>query len=412
MVKKYDIAVSYAKQRREYVTSFVYELEELGMHVFFDQNPDCQARLLGEDLTVELDNIYRKGSSFCVMFICEYYANRPWTRYEQLILRARRFSESKATVLPCRFDDTELPGLQPTIGFVNVSDMEPSTLANLIHTKLKARRSFDFNSFYAMHAQGEYKGAIEYLKNIFERHYSSLSPKKRIWMSYNLACSYSRLAQSMNSDEFATTALEFFDHWLKDIIACGKPRYAECLNQFNADDDLLYLRTTRSSEIELLVTSFHSTWRSNKKATGQNISRGCFPKGTFVDTPVGPKEISEINVGDQVYSFDPKNKAVISTKVSAVFENSAKTLFRINDLLTTTTQPLFVQGRGWVYAIDIAVGDTLLARNGEIKVHRKNEVEADTCEVYHIETNHDTHNYFVHGVLVHNKMMPHWLISE
>jgi hypothetical protein len=218
---RYDVAVSYAQERRPYVAEVVKRLYQLDLKVFYDQDPTCQALLFGEDMTVQLDNIYRKGSHYCVMFICKNYAQQPWTKYEQLVLRARRFSESKVTVLPCRFDDTELPGLQPTIGFVDLNNTTPTSLATLIYTKIRGNRSFNFRPFYTKHAMGDYQDAATYLEALFQKHYKGATPKKRIWLTYNLACSYSRLAGNSNDTQAGDKAIQFFDLWLENIVKNG-----------------------------------------------------------------------------------------------------------------------------------------------------------------------------------------------
>ena len=41
-----------------------------------------------------------------------------------------------ASVLPARFDDVSLPGLPPTVGYLDISNRKPEEVADLVLTKL------------------------------------------------------------------------------------------------------------------------------------------------------------------------------------------------------------------------------------------------------------------------------------
>ncbi len=43
----------------------------------------------------------------------------------------------KTAILPVRFDNTELPGMLPTIGYISLSDTAPEQLGQLILEKLE-----------------------------------------------------------------------------------------------------------------------------------------------------------------------------------------------------------------------------------------------------------------------------------
>lgn len=59
---------------------------------------------------MHLDEVYRKKSGFCVMFISKHYALKAWTNHERASAQARAFTENQKYVLPARLDDTEIPG--------------------------------------------------------------------------------------------------------------------------------------------------------------------------------------------------------------------------------------------------------------------------------------------------------------
>jgi hypothetical protein len=70
------------------------------------------------------------------MFISEAYARKPWTVHERRSALARALEEEGEYVLPARFDDTELPGLRPTVAYVDLRELAPQTLVEFILEKL------------------------------------------------------------------------------------------------------------------------------------------------------------------------------------------------------------------------------------------------------------------------------------
>lgn len=92
---------------------------------------------MGEDLVELLDDVYRRQARFVVMFVSAAYAEREWTRHERRSAMARALIERGPFLLPARFDDTELPGLRPTVGFVDLRGTSPEELARLIIEKVR-----------------------------------------------------------------------------------------------------------------------------------------------------------------------------------------------------------------------------------------------------------------------------------
>lgn len=131
----FDVCLSFAGEQRDYVERIAIALKEAGLKVFYDQDKDIAALLWGRDLVEVLDYVYRQGSRFCVMFISSDYAEKAWTRHERRSALARALDEDEY-VLPARFDDTELPGFRPTIGYVDLREIAPATLVDFILEKL------------------------------------------------------------------------------------------------------------------------------------------------------------------------------------------------------------------------------------------------------------------------------------
>ena len=131
---EYDVCLSFAGEERPYVEMLARALQDRGVRVFYDQ--DEVEALWGKDLVEHFDYIYRSASRYCVMFISEAYASKAWTRHERRSALARALVEEDEYVLPARFDDTELPGLPPTTGYVDLRQYAPATLAEFVLGKL------------------------------------------------------------------------------------------------------------------------------------------------------------------------------------------------------------------------------------------------------------------------------------
>ena len=64
--------------------------------------------------------MYQNKAKYCLMFISEFYAKKLWTKREREAAQARAFRESIEYILPLRLDDTELPGIDPTVAYVDL----------------------------------------------------------------------------------------------------------------------------------------------------------------------------------------------------------------------------------------------------------------------------------------------------
>jgi len=134
----YDVCLSFAGEQRDYVELIARDLKAAGLDVFYDQDEDIAPMLWGRDLGEYLDYIYREASRFCLMFISADYARKEWTKHERRSALARVIKEGGGYLLPARFDDTELPGLRPTTGYLDLREVAPKTLVEYLVKKLKS----------------------------------------------------------------------------------------------------------------------------------------------------------------------------------------------------------------------------------------------------------------------------------
>src|SRR5664280_342188 len=131
---EFDVCLSFAGEDRPYVAKAATRLRSKGMRVFYDEYE--RVALWGKDLYQHLDDVYRNAARYCVLFISKHYAKRLWTNHERRSAQARAFSENYEYILPARFDGTALPGLLPTVGYVDLKQLSPNRLADLIVEKI------------------------------------------------------------------------------------------------------------------------------------------------------------------------------------------------------------------------------------------------------------------------------------
>lgn len=135
MDKKYDVALSFASENREYVRAVAVALQNYGIKVFYDEFE--QITLWGKNLYVHLDEIYRNKAHFCIIFISEHYLKKSWTNHERESAQARAFQTKEEYILPARFDNTEIPGVLSTVSYIDLQNITPKEFAQIIINKLK-----------------------------------------------------------------------------------------------------------------------------------------------------------------------------------------------------------------------------------------------------------------------------------
>ena len=131
---KFDIALSFAGEQREYVDQVANLLKQKGISTFYDSFEE--ANLWGKNLYDYLSDIYLNQARYTIMFISSDYSKKLWTNHERQSMQARAFQESSEYILPARFDDTEIPGVLPTIGYIGLENKSPEDFVAIIEKKL------------------------------------------------------------------------------------------------------------------------------------------------------------------------------------------------------------------------------------------------------------------------------------
>ena len=131
---KYDVALSFAGEDRQHAKALADLLKAGGYWFFFDENE--LAQLWGKNLYDYLSSAYKDRARYCVMFLSKYYEKKLWTTHERQLAQARAFQENREYILPVRLDDTEIPGIPPTVGYLDLRTMTIEEVYEVLVEKL------------------------------------------------------------------------------------------------------------------------------------------------------------------------------------------------------------------------------------------------------------------------------------
>jgi hypothetical protein len=90
-----------------------------------------------QDLYSYLTDIYQNYAYYCVLFISQHYAMKLWTTHERKAAQARAFAEQREYILPIRLDQTEIPGILPTLAYISWHNEPVESIAHIILEKLE-----------------------------------------------------------------------------------------------------------------------------------------------------------------------------------------------------------------------------------------------------------------------------------
>ena len=131
---EYDVALSFAGEDRQHVEALAELLENNGYKVFYDKYERSQ--LWGKNLYTHLSSVYKDKARYCVPFLSEHYARKLWANHELESAQARAFEENEEYILPVRLDDTEIPGILGTVGYLDLHSMSIEGIYQALTEKL------------------------------------------------------------------------------------------------------------------------------------------------------------------------------------------------------------------------------------------------------------------------------------
>jgi hypothetical protein len=160
MTKDYEVSLSFASEQRSYVLDVARHLKAARLRVFYDEYE--RVNLWGKDLAEYLQQLYLNKSEYVVIFISQAYVEKIWTGHEKKAALAAALTAGREYILPVRFDDTELPGLNPTVRHENANRVSSAELAGLIVQKLGRKPGSTKGSLVAPPAMPDTKGVVQF----------------------------------------------------------------------------------------------------------------------------------------------------------------------------------------------------------------------------------------------------------
>jgi len=145
------------------------------------------------------------------------------------------------------------------------------------------------------------------------------------------------------------------------------------------------------------------------------VDCSCFVAGTPVATPDGPRPIETLRVGDLVLAREEATGSVAFKPVLRTYVTPARPVLdvavegpdgKVDALGATEEHPFFIEGRGWVRAANLGLGEQALASSGLSLSVAAIGQRAEVATVYNLEVG-DYHTYFVGraGAWVHNQYL-------
>jgi hypothetical protein len=128
------VAISFAGEQRATARAIAENLRGTGISVFYDQYE--QATLWGVNLYDHLTDVYQHKARYCLLLASKEYASKVWTTLERQSAQARAFKEKNEYILPVRIDNTEIPGILPTIGYLTLEEHGADGICRMLRQKL------------------------------------------------------------------------------------------------------------------------------------------------------------------------------------------------------------------------------------------------------------------------------------
>lgn len=133
---EYDVAISFAGEDRKVAEEIAVALKNKGVKVFYDDFE--QDKLWGRNLIEYFQDIFEEKAKYCIMLLSENYEKKSWTNLERRVAQARAFRGKGEYILPIRIDNTKIPGLPETIGYISLANNSIDDIASLVNRKLSS----------------------------------------------------------------------------------------------------------------------------------------------------------------------------------------------------------------------------------------------------------------------------------
>ena len=130
--QRFRIALSFPGEHRDFVEQVAARLaDRVGSdRVLYDKY--YEAEFARPDLDTYLQRLYHDESELIAVFLCADYERKDWCGLEWRAIRDLIKRRQASTVMPLRFDDTAIPGLFSTDGYVWIGGRSPQEIVDLI----------------------------------------------------------------------------------------------------------------------------------------------------------------------------------------------------------------------------------------------------------------------------------------
>lgn len=134
--KRFTIALSFSGEHRTFVEQVAAALSsQIGKdRVLYDKY--YEAEFARPNLDTHLQSLYHDDSELIAVFLCEDYERKEWCGLEWRAIRDLIKKRHASSVMPFRFDMTEIPGLFSTDGYVWIDNRSPLEIAAVILKRL------------------------------------------------------------------------------------------------------------------------------------------------------------------------------------------------------------------------------------------------------------------------------------
>ncbi|MBF0134663.1 MAG: toll/interleukin-1 receptor domain-containing protein [Magnetococcales bacterium] len=140
MLKKYDVAISYASEDRDFVDKVANNLSSKGLKVYYDVFEKIAVRNWGRRLQEIIYKTYKTDSDFVVVFVSKKYVEKKWPKYELRSSLEGMLERNVDHLLLAKFDDTILDdfGISNDIVHIDLRQETPESFAEKIYAKINS----------------------------------------------------------------------------------------------------------------------------------------------------------------------------------------------------------------------------------------------------------------------------------
>lgn len=310
--KKYDVALSFAGEDRQHAEKLADLLKLDRYLVFYDEFE--RAGLWGKDLYQHLSSVYKDQARYCVMFLSEHYARKLWPNHERKSAQARAFEESQEYILPVRLDDTESPGIPPTVGYLDLRKISIEEVYQVLMEKLQGTPPQAIETDTASPPGSENYSGEFVLFRPYDGQLYFLPFQNARWDSTDV--SLELLPESSEEEALLRT-------WRESINSMfnGKPIFA-----FALGDDAVWVSP---QEVVQTMAGSQVVWKVVLKEGSPTPNEDFFGNTTFAN--ISPDRIAEMRA----------RRLLLDEKLEAVTSSLSQP-----NLMNQATLELFIRGMG------------------------------------------------------------------